>query len=301
MGATVWCSRSSEQLESTQVVLISGPAGSGKSVIAKDAIGVLATDHFAFSFRAEEFARPHLDEMLQSSQIPANAAMLKAILAAQDRKVLLVESVERLLEKATRDAFTDLLTLVAEDESWRLVLTCRDYSTDLVRVCFLESAKVGHSVVTVPPLDDGELDEVEGAYPTLTRPLANPALRQLLRNPYIADKALQISWSGERLLPQSEREFRALFWQDVVRVDDRAISAMPRRRENAFVEIALRRARALDLYARCDDLDAEVLDALRHDSLIVSSPDSRILVAPAHDVLEDWAILRWIGEQYASI
>ena len=126
-----------EQLESKQVVLISGSAGSGKSVIAKDAVGILRDDHFTFSFRAEEFAHPHLDATLQSIQTPANAAMLGAILAGQDRKVLLVESVERLLEKSTREAFTDLLTLVSKDNSWRLVLTCRDYSADLVRVGLL--------------------------------------------------------------------------------------------------------------------------------------------------------------------
>ena len=289
-----------EQLESTQVVLVSGAAGSGKSGIAKDAIGILGADHFAFSFRAEEFAHPHFDETLHRSQIPANATMLGAILAGQGRKVLLIESVERLLEASTRDAFTDLLTLVAKDRSWRLVLTCRDYSADLVRACFLESARVGHSVVTVPPLDDAELEEVGAAYPTLARPLANAALRRLLRNPYVLDKALQIPWSEERPLPQSEREFRALFWQEIVRVDHRAAAGMPRRREDVFVQIALRRARALTLYAACGDLDAEVVDGLRHDSLIVSSQQSTVLVAPAHDVLEDWAILQWIDEQYAT-
>ena len=235
-----------ERLGSAQVILVSGAAGSGKSGIAKDAVGILATDHFAFCFRAEEFAHPHFDETLQRNQIPANAAMLGAILAGQGLKVMLVESVERLLEASTRDAFTDLLTLVAKDRSWQLVLTCRDYSADLVRACFLAANGVVHSVVTVPPLDDEELQEVEDAHPSLARPLANAALRQLLRNPYVLDKSLQIQWSEDRPLPQSEREFRALFWQEIVRVDHRAAGGMPRRREDVFVQIALRRARAAD-------------------------------------------------------
>ncbi|HEY7326645.1 MAG TPA: hypothetical protein VH592_03325 [Gemmataceae bacterium] len=285
------------KLDPTQVILVSGAAGSGKSGIAKDAIAVLSQDHFTFSFRAEEFAAAHFDETLQRNQIPVNAATLGAMLAAQGRKILLVESVERLLEAATRDAFTDLLTLVANDRSWQLILTCRDYSADLVRSCFLE--RIGHYVVTVPPLDDEELREVEVAHPTLSRPLGNPALRQLLRNPYILDKALQILWSEGRPLPQSEREFRVRFWQEIVRADQRAARGMPQRREGAFVEVALRRARALTLYAPCADLDSEVVDALRLDSLIVSSRESKILVAPAHDVLEDWAILHWIDQQNA--
>lgn len=287
-----------ERLESTQVVLISGPAGSGKSVIAKDVISMLGRDHFTFCFRAEEFACGHLDEALQSSQIPANGKKLQAILASQARKVLLIESVERLLEKSTRDAFTDLLALVARDKSWRLLLTCRDYSTDLVRSALLQRAGLSHSVVKVPPLDDEELGKVKAQYLTLARPLDNATLREMLRNPYFLDKALQINWSAERALPQSEWELRALFWREIVRAEDRSTGGMPRRRSDTFVQIALRRAQRLSPYADCQDLDPEVLDALRSDSLIVSHPGSDVLVAPAHDVLEDWAILYWIEEQY---
>ena len=289
-----------EHLESNQVVLISGAAGSGKSVIAKNVISTLEADHFAFSFRAEEFAHPHLDTTLQSIQTPANAVMLGAILAGQNRKVMLVESVERLLEKSTRDAFTDLLTLVAKDKSWCLVLTCRDYSADLVRSAFLESANVIHSVVAVPPLDEEELEKVKAAHPPLSHPLANAALRRILSNPYILDKALNIQWSEERPLPQSEREFRMLFWREIVRANHRPVRGMPSRRESVFVKVALRRARELTLYADCKDLDLEVVEELWHDSLIVRSRENDFLLAPAHDVMEDWAILHWIQAQYVT-
>src|SRR5262249_30172683 len=46
-------------------------------------------------------------------------------------------------------------------------------------------------------------------------------------------------------------------------------------------------------------LEPEVVDALKHDSLVGSSQRTPTLLAPAHDVLEDWAILQWIDEQHA--
>src|SRR5207244_1937818 len=86
-----------DTLQSERVVLVSGPAGSGKSGIAKDVVAILAAHHFTFAFRAEEFASPHFDETLQRAQIPCTAALLGATLASQGRKILLVESIERLL------------------------------------------------------------------------------------------------------------------------------------------------------------------------------------------------------------
>jgi hypothetical protein len=288
------------ELETAQVVLVSGPAGSGKSAIGKDAVSLLSQDHFVFGFRVEEFAQPHFDATLNAGQIPANATTLGAILAAQSRKIVLVESVERLLERTTRDAFSDLMTLAAADRGMLVVLTCRDYSTDQVRASFLQPAGITHTVVEVPPLEDAELAEVEAAFPSLAYPLRNPALRNILRNPYFLDKALAISWSAERPVPESEREFRALFWREIVRADYRVPAGMARRREEVFQAVAIRRARALSPYVVFSDLDPAVIDALRKDSLLDSPPESPSLVATAHDVLEDWAILQWLEEQHLT-
>jgi hypothetical protein len=214
--------------------------------------------------------------------------------------VVLVESVERLLEKTTRDAFSDLMALAIADRGMCIVLTCRDYSIEQVRASFLRPAAINHAVVSVPPLEDAELADVEAALPALAYPLKYPALRDILRNPYFLDKALAISWSAERPVPESEREFRALFWREIVRADQGAPAGMARRREEVFQEIAVRRARALSAYVICNDLDPAVIAALRQDSLIVSSDENPSLVATAHDVLEDWAILQWLEEQHLT-
>ena len=289
-----------DALDHTQIVLVAGPAGSGKSVIGKDAVAVLSPDHFTFGFRVEEFAEAHFDATLHAAQVPANGATLGAILAAQGRKVIIIESVERLLEKATRDAFSDLMTLARDDRAMRIILTCRDYSVDQVRASFLQPARIKHTIINVPPLDDAELARIEAAHPALAIPLQTAELRNILRNPFFLDKALEITWAEDRPAPQSEREFRDLFWREIVRADHRPPAGMGRRREEAFQQIAVRRARALTSQVVCNDIDPAVIESLRRDSLIVSPDGNLALVATAHDVLEDWAILRWLEEQHLT-
>ena len=289
-----------EALENVQVVLVAGPAGSGKSAIGKDAVAALCPTNFVFGFRGEEFAQPHLDTTLHVAQVPANAATIRAILAAQGRKVILVESVERLLERTTRDAFSDLMALARDDGATRIILTCRDYSVDQVRASFLQPSRINYGVIRVPPLNDAELAEVEAAHPPLAVPLNHPALRDILRNPFFLDKALEITWSPEKPVPQSEREFRALFWREIVRADHRVAAGMGRRREEALQDIAVRRARALSSHLASHDLDPAVVDSLRRDSLITSPEGTPALVATAHDVLEDWAIMQWLEEQHLT-
>ena len=288
------------ELENAQVVIVSGPAGSGKSVIGKDSLSLLSPDHFVFGFRVEEFAQAHIDATLNAGQIPANAETLAAILAAQGRKIVLVESVERLLEKTTRDAFSDLIALAAADCTMYIILTCRDYSIEQVCASFLRPAGISHVIVSVPPLEDTELAEVEKALPALAFPLKNPPLRNILRNPYFLDKALEISWSAARPVPESEREFRTIFWRQIVCAEQKGPAGMARRREDVFQKIAVRRARALSPYIICSDLDPEVVAILLQDSLIVSSDENPLLLATAHDVLEDWAILQWLEEQHLT-
>ncbi len=287
-------------IEAKQVVLITGPAGSGKSVIGKEAVSFLSREFFAFGFRVEEFAVAHIDETLHNSQIPACATELQAILGAQSRKVLVIESVERLLEKPTRDAFSDLMTLAQSDDSLGIVMTCREYSVEQVQASFLRPAGIDHAVIEVPPLDDIELQKIQAVFPSLSVPLANPALREILRNPYFIDKALQIPWDAGRPLPESERDFRAVFWQQIVCADQNPADGMPRLREEALQEVAVRRARALSDYVPATGLNAAAIALLKQDSLVVSPESNALLVATAHDVLEDWAILQWIEEQHLT-
>jgi hypothetical protein len=178
-----------ESLEESQVVVLTGPAGFGKSVLARTAIELLHDHMFCLAFRAEEFATSHIDQTLHQAQVSINANRLLSLLAAQGRKMILVDSIERLLEAPVRDAFSDLLGLATKDRSIQILLTCRAYSEDTVRASLLEPTRLAYSFLDVPPLTDDELAQVVKAVPSLKGTVGSDNLRRLLRSPYHLNRA----------------------------------------------------------------------------------------------------------------
>lgn len=294
--ADLLCS-SLDATNSAKIVLISGPAGSGKSVVAKALLSSMTNDSFTFCFRAEEFSCSHLDEALQKSQLDITASKMSTLLAGQSKKVLLIESVERLLEATIRDAFRDLLSLIAKDPTWQVIMTCRDYSTELVKASMLHN--IACQTIDILPLTDEELTLITEALPSIAVPLSNGRLKELLRNPYLLDKVSRLEWKADTELPNGEKSLRKYLWSEFIQVNSKRVNALPKRREKTFIEVSLRRARALTMYVDTRDLDSEALEALCHDSILSSSTQSTALMAPKHDVLEDWAILEWLDTEFS--
>ena len=278
-----------EALAETKVVVITGPAGSGKSALAKATVREYAHDHTWFSFRAEEFARSHIDDVLG---LPITGKQIEALLGSQEKVLVHVESLERLLEHGTRDAFSDLVGIVERCHNVRLLLTCREHSIDTVVDSFIGLSVQNPSVIRLPPLRDEELDEVEASLPKLAAPLSDPELRELLRSPYFLEMGTKIDWARGTAVPAGLTAFRQRCWSEVVRRDSHAVANLPTRREGALVDVALRRARELRAFVPTDGIDTIALEELHRDDLVAKDPYG--LVSPVHDVIEDWAIIRWI-------
>jgi hypothetical protein len=288
-----------DSLRETQVTVVNGAAGHGKSAIAKNVIEQVKKEYFCVAFRAEEFAKSHIDQTLTEIDNSLNSKRLLSILSAQGQKAVLVDGVERLLESSERKAFTDLLRLSKDDRSLKLILTCRDYSVDTVKMSLLEQVPVPYEVLDVSPFTDDELNQVAQSLPRLVDPLEKSDLKELLRSPYFLNIAARIDWAEGESLPDSEREFRDRCWSEVIRSEVDSMDGMPRKRENVFLKLSQRRAQKLRPYVPCENLDSDALEALRKDDLVSFSERSTVLAAPAHDVLEDWAIIHWLDERYA--
>ena len=287
-----------EKLAEHRVVIVSGAAGSGKSALARKALAQLEGRYPVLSFQAVEFATAHVDETLANAQTSLNLQRLLALLAGHDRKIVLVDGVERLLERSVRDGFSQLLQLAEKDPSTWVVLTVRDYSLETVRNSMIPVG-VQPGIFEVPALTDAELDSAGNGVSALAQPLGNARLRAFLRTPYLVDLASRLRW-GESAFPVSLIDFRRKVWRELIRDDGHAAGGMPGRRELAFLELAWRRAVELRPFVAPGVDDAEALAALRKDSLVATPLDSSAVYSVTHDVLEDWAVLQRIEDRFAE-
>lgn len=284
-----------------QITVITGRAGLGKSALAKDLASVISNTGMVLAFRAEEFAEVSLDKTFASAgSVPSASAVLSA-LAGQSSLTCLIEGVERLLEARDRDALLQFLQLVSANKSIKVVLTCRDYSVDTIVSAFLEQVPVPKTIVRIEPFTDDELNLVVNVIPTLSHPLSSPRLRELLRSPYLLDKAGRMNWDLHQELPASERAFREKCWADVIRLDSERTNAMPRRREQAFIDLCVKRARQLSPFVSFAELDGEAISLLERDGLITVLGQGSSAAAPSHDVLEDWAIVTWLWARFDEL
>ena len=286
-------------IETSPLIFVTGAAGSGKSALVKSAFAVATQGAVGFAFRAVSLAGHHINDVLNPFGL--SLAALQVQTAIHGKKVLWVDSLERLMEKPAdqRTAFLDLLRAVKRDPTWRLVVTCRDYSAELVRNAFFNEVGLTPVGIEVGDLRDDELDGVTADFPDLEHPLGNSTLRSLLRNPFFLDMAAKMNWPATEPLPTTERAFREKVWSEVARrVGEDVESGLPNLRGQVLVEVALRRAKALEPFVAAAGLDSRALAGLVRDSLLQTPSPGSDLYAPAHDVFEDWALVRWLDDAF---
>ena len=282
-------------LAGSRVVALTGPAGSGKSVLARRVVEQELVDRLCLSFRAEEFAHAHLDQALPGS---ISARSLEAIIESKDRVLIHLESLERMLESSTRDALRDLVTMAERHPHVSLLLTCRDDDMNKAADAFFGQGQLGCHTIRVPPLDKSDMVQVAEAVPALKVLLSRSESGQVMGTPYVLDMAARMAWPDPQDIPSSMRAFREKWWSDMVRGDGKNPSGSARLREQALVGLAMRRARQMRPFVTAGDIDPETLHALRSDGLIVMGDAG--LAAPAHDIIEDWAVMRHVDSLAAE-
>lgn len=290
-----------DTIESSRVVIVQGAPGAGKSASVKMLLDALPAEIVPFAFKAQEFNHPHLHQFLTSIGIGLSVAQLRSEFALLPRKVLLIDGAERLFELSSLEAFRQLLQQLSGDASWTIVITCRESSAQLLKEHLLAQWGAEVTTVAIPPLTVEELGWVLAKAPHLAPLIANQKLIRLLQLPFIlslAWKAFPPSASTNTLSDIDERQFKDLVWREYVERAPQAQGGMRIKRSQCLLAISVERARKMSLFVGPVGCDADALQALVNDTILIESSVGGF--APAHDVLEDWSVTRFIAQEFET-
>ncbi len=287
-----------DALASFQFTIITGKPGAGKSAETKDVLSEEFPHTSKFVFRADQFNRPHLANVFSDLGINVTINDIVSTIALIPDKIIFIDSLEKLLEADPECAFKQLFALLKEFPNIKVIASSRKYAIDLLIQKFnLKKEELG--IVEVLPFNDEELSKVLKQYPQLEQVIKNPAIKTLLQSPKYLDFAVSALRKSSSLdyTSISLAEFKNRLWDSLVVDAVNTTDGLPIKRENAFMEIAVKRAKEMKLFTQAKNADAEAVLLLEKDEIIFQEANQR-RYAPSHDILEDWALVRFVSSQY---
>lgn len=281
------------------LTVIFGKPGVGKSALAKKILYDL-DDFSLITLQGEQLDKISINDIFKSPEIGISGTVNEVLSspALKKNKIILIDSIEKLLETKFAETIIDFFTLLTERDDVRLVLTCRSYAVEHLKIRFLQQYKNFHAF-EIPLLNDVELDNVGNRYPYLKPLLANSSVKKILQIPFNIDKATLVQKGVLDKTLTSEQEFKQVMWEYVIEGKEREPDVIQQQlRGKIFSEIANKRAEQMVSYVELSTEHQDILLALEKDQLIEKDLFVGDRYSASHDIYEDWALTRKIESHF---
>lgn len=287
-----------QKFRDCKVLLVYGSEGTGKSVLADDLLDAFRDENGSdiFAFKADQLSASTLTEWMADNLINISVYDLFNSASLRTNKIILIDSIEKLLENRNTGALESFLALVSERSDLKLILTTRAYSLQGIQVQLLNQFPPENDSIEVALLDDSELDEVLVQYPQVRSLLENQNLIKFIHNPFYLNQILLDLHSFIRNNILNERTIKNVLWRTAIEKDNSA-------RGDLFEQVAVSRAKEMRMFISIEgQYDKDVLKVLLEDEILIQQQDDfgGHYYAPGHDIFEDWALVRYIERNYRS-
>lgn len=281
-----------------QFTFVVGKPGMGKTAIIKELLSKDYSNASIFVFRADQFNAPTLANVFSNAGISESIEDIFTSVSLIPDKIVFIDACEKLLESDPECAFMEFISLIKTHPDVKVVLTSRKYAFDLLSLKF-DISYNELQTIEIPSLGDNEFDLASDRYANLNVLAKNEKIKELLLCPKYLDFTLRtIDKTKNNLSNISATGFKELLWNELVVDSQNTKNGLPIKREKAFMSIAVKRAKKMKLFTKPDDdIDAEALVRLEKDDVIFQEKDNR-RYSPTHDILEDWALTRYVSEKY---
>lgn len=286
-----------DALSNSQLTIVTGKPGVGKSAEIKEVLQKDFTKASIFVFRADQFNESTIANVFSSQGVNETLQDIFSCISLIPEKIIFIDSLEKLLEADPECAFKQLLALLQEHPEIKIIASTRKYAIDLITLKFGIDKNVT-SIIDIPTLDETELKLVSEKFPQLNSVLKNDKVKKLLQSPkYLDFSILAISKTNDDYANVSLTEFKDKLWNSLVVDSTNTKNGLPIKREEAFKEIAVKRAKEMKLFTKPDKSDAEAIICLENDEIVFQENNNR-KYSPTHDILEDWALVKYVSSKF---
>ena len=260
----------------TPVIILSGIAGVGKTVIVKKYFEDLGKDIPFYVFKATEFNN------LRNINDFFRGISLNEFISAhnENEKIVVIDSAEKILDLTNTDPLKEFLSVLIE-KKWEIIFTTRNNFIKDLNYQFFEIFNIAPSNIEVPGLNEKDLQTFSNTY---SFPLPSDAkFLELLKNPFYLNEYLKFNISDEI----DYSNFKNQLWLKVIK------KSKPQR-ERCFLSIAHERALTGQFYI--DSIfESGILEDLVVDGLLGYETPGYFIT---HDIYEEWALEKIIEAKY---
>ncbi len=281
-------------INENQITFVTGAPGVGKSAVIKELLSVELIDSVPFIFKADQFNKSTLSHVFSEIGVFHNLLDLIGTISLIQNKIIIIDSGEKLLEGDPDNSFKQLLGIIKENTDLKILLTSRSYAVNIIAQKYNIT---NLNIIEIPVLSDKELENISLKFPKINNLFGNKAVKDILRSPKYLEFALNAIDKSEF---QSEEtnltEFKDKLWFQVIENGNVVKNGIARKREKTFSHIAIGRALNMTLFFQPLDseIDFEAIEILLNDNIITKN-GAKYEFTPSHDILEDWALVRYIS------
>jgi hypothetical protein len=274
------------------ILILSGPSGSGKSAIAKK--WVKTKIDFAEIIWASASTLERISPRTWGENVSLSHSLHDVLNNSPEcERYVVFDGIEQVVSSNQQDNLRFLLSVLEESSGprWKILITCQPEGLSRIMHIFLGTQWVSskRKIMPLNPTPDKELDQLLSKFTSLNRLSFRPEFRPILCNLKLLDLMAKGFMVGE-LDPShwaSESDFLNWYWKTVVMKGDTGLA-----RSRFLQKIAACQADNASVNTSLSDIDDHnlgLVEELKKDE-VIEVRDERIWFS--HDIQADWARTR---------
>nr|WP_308743372.1 AVAST type 4 anti-phage nuclease Avs4 [uncultured Anaerocolumna sp.] len=266
-----------EEIEQSQVVIISGVGGVGKTAIIKKLYEEQKDSIPFYIFKGSEFDVSNINILFKDTTLQE----FLQVCADDENKVLIIDSAEKLLDLKYTDPFKQFLSSFIRN-NWKIVFTTRDTYLEDLNYQFIEIHQIIPRNYDIQNLTYDELLDLAAVY-NFELPVDDKIV-ELIKNPFYLNEYLRFYQKDENI---DYLSFKEKLWNKVIKKSRPA-------REQCFMQTALQRANQGQFFVT-PNFEHQILDELHYDGILGYQSAGYFIT---HDIYEEWALEKIIETEF---